>query len=104
MKKYFLLLILISLFSFSFIYAEENNISQGDFFNLLSRVTNFLFNVLIAVSVFFVLLAAYNFLFSEGDPEKLGAAKKNLFYCVIAIVIALFAKGSAVIIMQLMGV
>ncbi len=99
MKNYFLFLLLISLFFSFFVFA--GNDPAGELFGIIARLTNVLFWLLMAVSGVFVMLSAYQFLFSGGDPSKVSAAKKNLLYCVIAIIVALFATGFSAIIQSI---
>jgi len=48
--------------------------------------------------VFFILLAAYNFVWGGSDEKRLVTAKSQLKYAVIAIVVALMASGISIII------
>lgn len=56
-------------------------------------VINWLFYGLIILAVVFVLIAAYKYLTSSGEPEKVSSANKTILYAVIAVVVALLAKG-----------
>jgi heme/copper-type cytochrome/quinol oxidase subunit 2 len=62
-----------------------------------------LFTFLIILAVLFVLLAAFKYLTASGDPEKVKQAGNMLFYAVIAVVVAIIAKGVPAIIGSYFG-
>jgi hypothetical protein len=102
MKKYFLVyLIMFMLFFSPLVLASPD--AQSEFFEILNRILNFLFWVAMIVSIFVVLFAAYQFLFSEGNPEAVAKAKKNILYSIIAIALAVLAKSSSIIIIEIIG-
>jgi hypothetical protein len=83
--------------------SQIANISQ--LFNAVSicAIINWAFWIFIVLSVIFTLLAAFRYLFAGGDPEKVKAAGSSLLYVVVAIVIALLAKGFPTIISSFIG-
>ena len=64
---------------------------------------NWLFAFLLIVAVIFIFLAAFSYMTAAGDPEKMGKAKSKLIYAIIAIVIALVAKGVQLILRDVLG-
>jgi len=58
---------------------------------VLLTVVQWVYTILFIVAVLFILLAAYNFVMSKGDPEKVGNAKKQLLYAVIGIAVGLLS-------------
>jgi len=62
-----------------------------------------MFWVLIAVSVVLVFIAAYGYLTSAGDAEKVKNATKTITYAAVAIVVALLAKGFPYVIGDVFG-
>jgi len=54
--------------------------------------TNLIFVGVVALAVFFILIAAYNFLSASGDPAKVTIARQMLMYAAIGIIIAFVAK------------
>lgn len=60
---------------------------------LIQRVTDWAYSILLVLAVLFIVYAAYLYLFSEGDTEKTEKAKKQIFYAVVAVAIAILAKG-----------
>ncbi len=60
---------------------------------LFARISSAFFWIIMAVAVIYVLLAAYKYLTAGGDETKVKEANNALLYAVIAIVVALIAKG-----------
>ena len=54
-------------------------------------------------SIIFTLGAAFKYLTAAGDPEKVRSAGQSLLYVIIAIVVALIAKGFPLIISSFIG-
>ncbi len=61
--------------------------------DLISKVSVWLYNILIAASVVMIIVAAFNFLGSGGDQEKVTKAKQQIIYAVIAVAVAILATG-----------
>lgn len=66
-------------------------------------IINWVFWLIIILSVIFTLVAAFRYLTAAGDPEKVKAAGSTLLYVVVAIVVALIAKGFPTIISSFIG-
>lgn len=60
---------------------------------ILCSVAGAMFWILLALSVVLILIAAYEYLTSAGDPEKVSKATKIITYAVVAIVVAFLARG-----------
>lgn len=60
---------------------------------IIETISNYLLAILIAISVFFILWAAWLYLSSGGEEKATGAAKGYLIYAAIAIAVALFARA-----------
>lgn len=65
---------------------------------------NWIFTFLIILTVVFVLVAAFKYLTSGGDPEKAKSAQHTLLYAIIAVVVAIIAKGVPSIVGSYFGV
>jgi len=65
---------------------------------LFCTIINWIFYLLIILTIIFVLVAAFKYLTAAGDPEKVKSAGATLLYAVVAIVIALVAKGIPMIV------
>lgn len=82
--------------------APVTNISG--FVNLICTVAGWLFVFLIVLSVIFIILAAFNYLTASGDPEKVKSASNQLIYAVVAIAVAVIARGVPLIVTTFVGV
>jgi len=56
-----------------------------------------------AIVPIMVIVAAYFFLTSGGDPEKVRTAKRIIFWTFIGLIIVLLGKGIVAIIKQVLG-
>ena len=72
-----------------------------DVINLIVRVGNWMYGAILALAVVFILLSAYNFMGSGGSEEKVTTAKNQLLYTLIAVVVAMLAKGLIALIEKL---
>lgn len=82
-------------------YTNINQIAGQS--GILCVVINWIFYLLIILTIIFVLYAAFKYLTAGGDPEKVKAAGSILLYAVIAIVVALLAKGIPLIVSSFIG-
>lgn len=84
--------------------APSNILSQtSDVTGSVCAIVNWLFYGLIVFAVVMVLIAAYGYLTSNGDPEKTGAAGKKLMYAAIAIIVGIIAKAFPDLISNFIG-
>lgn len=60
---------------------------------LFLKAGNWFFGIVLALAVIFILVAAFNFLFSGGEEEKIKRAKGYLTYAVVAVAIAILSVG-----------
>lgn len=65
---------------------------------VLCPIADAMFALLIGIAIIMVMVAAYFYLTSSGNPEKVGTATKMITYSVVAVVIALVAKGAPLVI------
>ena len=82
-------------------FAEEFNTpaaSRSNVEEIIKDIIRWLYTIFFLTAVFFILLAAYNFIAGAGDENRLKKAKDQLKYAVIAIVIALVASGVSIVI------
>lgn len=70
---------------------------------ILCTIINWIFWLLIVLTIIFVLVAAYKYLTAGGDPEKVKSAGSTLLYAAIAVVVALIAKGLPLIVSSFIG-
>jgi len=57
----------------------------------VGRIVSPLFLVLVAISIIFIIFAAYTFVTSGGDPGKTETARATLIYAIIGIIVAFLA-------------
>jgi len=60
---------------------------------IINKFGGWLYGALLALAVVFIIYAAFLFLTSGGDAEKVGKAKKQLIYAVVAVATAILATG-----------
>ncbi len=63
----------------------------GGWVGLLITVVQWFYTIIFILAVLFILMAAYNFITSKGDPGKTKAARQQLLYAVIGIAVALIS-------------
>jgi hypothetical protein len=66
--------------------------------SMLISVVKWTYTIFFVMAVFFILLAAYNFITAQGDEKKIGAARKQLKYAAIGIAVALLASGMSLLV------
>jgi len=92
------------LFGFSFsVFAAVTNVptnvtSISAVISIINTLANWVFSVLIALAVIMLLLAAFNWLTSAGNEEKISSARKMLIWALVGIAVALAAKGLVMIV------
>ena len=60
---------------------------------VLDTVAGWLFTILFSLAIVMIIFAAYLYLTSAGNPDRVTTAKKTLIYAIVAIVVALVAGG-----------
>lgn len=71
--------------------------------NILCPIAGYMFWILVALSTIMVLYAAFMYMTSQGDAEKVSKATKTITYAAVAIVVALLAKGFPMLIASIVG-
>jgi prolipoprotein diacylglyceryltransferase len=64
-----------------------------DFIHVIEKASRWLYGIILAVAVLFVLVGAWKFLKSGGDPKDVESAKNQVLYAVIAVIVAVFSKS-----------
>ena len=72
-------------------------------FRVINTLINWVFTILLVVAVFFIMMAAFSYLGSAGEPEKVTEAQNKLIYAAVAIGVGLIAKGVEFVVRQLIG-
>jgi len=68
---------------------------------IINTLANWVFAILLAIAVIMLLLAAFNWLTSGGNEDKVGSARKMLIWALVGIAVALAAKGLVMIVTTL---
>ncbi|MFA4998861.1 MAG: pilin [Candidatus Paceibacterota bacterium] len=61
--------------------------------NTLNNITDWVFVVLIALAGLFVIIGAFTFVTSAGDPEKTKKGREYILYAAIGLAVAFLAKA-----------
>lgn len=70
---------------------------------VVCNIFRYLFFFLILLAVVFILLAAYKYVTSSGDPEKVKGANKQILFAAIAVIIAFIARVIPSVALTLLG-
>jgi hypothetical protein len=84
--------------------TTNSTVNESGILKILTKVTNWMFTGLLVLAVIVFIWAAYLYLFSGGDEEGTGKAKKFLLYGAIAIAIAMLSKGITFLVASILGV
>ena len=69
--------------------------------DLVNQIIRWFQYIFYLVTIIFIILAAFSFLTSKGEPEKVKTAQKSLLYAVIAIAIAIIGGGLILVVKDL---
>jgi hypothetical protein len=83
--------------------SNFTNINQLLNSGFICSIINWVFWIIIVLSIIFTLVAAFRYLTAAGDPEKVKRAGATLLYVVVAVVVALLAKGLPLLISSFIG-
>lgn len=73
--------------------ANTNITTVSGLVDILRGVVRWVYILFFIIAVLFIIFAAFTYLTSAGDPEKVGTAKNQLIYAAVAIAVALLAVG-----------
>jgi hypothetical protein len=62
--------------------------------DLLIVAVQWFYTIVFVFAVLFILLSAFNFITSSGNPEKVKKAKDQAKYAIIGVVVALLARAA----------
>ena len=66
----------------------------------INKLAIWMFSILMALGVVFILWAAFQYLTSQGDTERVKAAKQFLVYAIVAMVVGVLAGSVSVLVQQ----
>lgn len=105
LKKIILSILLFSFLTLSLAKAQviSNPLDAETFEELIENLIDFIFWVAVAIIPLMVIIAAFYFITSAGNPDKIKTAKNIILYTVIGFTIVLLAKGIVSVIKQIIG-
>ncbi len=68
--------------------------------NILNKIVRYVYAAFFIVAIIFIIIAAFNFLTAQGDPEKIKGARAQILWACVAIAIALISVAAAQIIQK----
>ncbi len=80
-----------------------NNVSFTTISGALCTLVAWIFTILIILAVIFILWAAWLYLNSGGEEEKIRKANHQLLYAAIAIIVAILSRGVPFLINTVLG-
>ena len=75
------------------IVTQQGPNSVGGWVQIVLTVIKWFYTIIFIVAVFFILLAAFHFVTSKGDPGKTKTARQELIYAIVGIAVALLSYG-----------
>lgn len=77
--------------------------TSGGVIGQFCTVLSWVFTAAILASILFVLLAAFKYLTSSGDPEKLKTAQRMIIFAAIGVAVAILARTLPVLVGSFLG-
>jgi len=74
-------------------FAIVSSSAASTIYEIIARVYKFLLMISIPIAVIIILWAAYTFLTSSGESEKINQAKKILMWAIIGLIIVILSNG-----------
>jgi len=59
----------------------------------ITNITNFAFTILLVVAAMMLVFAAFQFITSQGDIEKVKSARDYVLYALIGVIVAFMSRG-----------
>ena len=77
--------------------------SGADLVKTIQGIADWIFVALLVAATIFIVLAAFQFVTSGGDPTANSEARRKLLYAAIGIIVATLAKGIPIAIRSITG-
>lgn len=78
------------------------SLGSQDFYNVIDNLVDWLFGILLVGAVFVIILAAYKFLTSAGDVDKVKEARNLIIYALVAIVVAFLSEAIVYLVVEIL--
>jgi hypothetical protein len=75
----------------------------GSLIKVITTIAQWMFGLLVALSIVFILYAAFLYVIAQGNDERIGTAKKILIYAVVGLVVGVLAGGIGVAVQSFLG-
>src|SRR3989344_3678358 len=70
---------------------------------VIVTIAQWMFGLLMALSIVFILYAAFMYIIAQGNQERIDTAKKILIYAVVGLVVAVMAGGGGVVVQNFLA-
>ena len=89
----------------TFRFGDDADLPQtgGEILARIQIIANWIFAIFLALSVIYIVLAAFQFVTGGGDPAQVSGARQKLIYTMIGIAIALIAAGFTAILRSIVA-
>ena len=77
--------------------------TTGGVESLLTLIAGWAQTIFFTVAIIFIILAAFQYLNAQGDPEKITNARTMLVYSIVAVVVASVSAGIQLVINSFLG-
>jgi hypothetical protein len=67
--------------------------TDAELIMVMERLLNYLFTFLLILAVAFIIISAYRYATSQGNPEAIKTANKTLIYALVAVAVGVLAKS-----------
>jgi hypothetical protein len=71
--------------------------------NTIYNITDWIFVILMALAVIFVIIGAFTLVTAAGSPEKVSSGRNYIMYAAIGIVVALLARAIPALVKMIVG-
>jgi len=95
---------LVPIFVFGQTIKIDNPLKAKNLEELVEGIINFIFWVATALAPLMIVIAAFYFVTSAGNPKQIDTAKKIILYTVIGYGIILLSKGIIIVLRDILGV
>lgn len=82
----------------------ENPLKYESFTELIYNIINFLFYLAIPITSLMIVISAFYFLTSAGDPKKVDTAKKMIIWALVGLIILFLSGAIADLLKKMLGV
>jgi membrane-associated HD superfamily phosphohydrolase len=103
MKKFVLTVVSTSLTVLPTIGLAQPAVAPPvDVMQALTDITNWLFAILLAVAVIFLIIAGFYFITAQGDSDKVSKARMMVLWSLVGVAVAILARGLVMLVRQVL--